>query len=246
MCWMMSVQKVFSRVLWKIEAFIEEDTRNIVHRTMTLGPLQSRHLGTSHSSPNRHQLPIIFSWISSMVWNLFPFKGDFSFGKARSHRGPNLGCKGVESPGWLCVLPKKLRMRSDAWAGMLLWWSCQSPVVHSCGLLNHPSSFCKGMFKFNAKLDADSLLYSLSHFECDSHTVHMLTQQHLPPHWLVQWSRHCSRMRSPAPSSWLPGYMNPVPTNLVTLTVAGLFLDRPHIPTWHERSSERNICPLYL
>ena len=120
--------------------------------------------------------PVIFSWISLTSWNLLPFKGDFSFGK-RSCRVWNLGCKGVESPGWLCVLPKKLRMRSDAWAGMLLWWSCQSPVVHSCDLLNHPSSFCKGMFKLNAKLDADSLLYSLSHFECDSHTVHTLTQQ---------------------------------------------------------------------
>ena len=37
------------------------------------------------------------------------------------------------------------------------------------------------MFKLNTKFDADSLLYSLSHFECDSHTVHMLTQRHLPP-----------------------------------------------------------------
>ena len=32
------------------------------------------------------------------------------------------------------------------------------------------------MFKLNAKFDADSLLYSLSYFECDNHTVHMLTQ----------------------------------------------------------------------
>ena len=30
------------------------------------------------------------------------------------------------------------------------------------------------MFKLNAKLDADSLLYPLSHFECDSHKVYML------------------------------------------------------------------------
>ena len=37
------------------------------------------------------------------------------------------------------------------------------------------------MFKLKAKLDADSLLYMLSHFECDGHTVLMLTQQHLPP-----------------------------------------------------------------
>ena len=37
------------------------------------------------------------------------------------------------------------------------------------------------MFKLNVKFDVDSLLYSLSHFEWDGHTVHMLTQQHLPP-----------------------------------------------------------------
>ena len=55
--------------------------------------------------------------------------------------------------------------------------TCQSPVAHSCSLLNHPNSFCRGMFKLNAKLNADFLLYLLSHFECDSHTVHMLTPQ---------------------------------------------------------------------
>ena len=48
-------------------------------------------------------------------------------------------------------------------------------------LLNHPSSFYGGMFKLNTNFDADSFLYLLSHFECDRHTVHMLTQWHLPP-----------------------------------------------------------------
>ena len=50
-----------------------------------------------------------------------------------------------------------------------------------CSLLNHPNSFHGGMFKLNAKFDADSLLYLLSHFKCDGHTGHMLTQWHLPP-----------------------------------------------------------------
>ena len=49
-------------------------------------------------------------------------------------------------------------------------------VAHSCGLLNHQNSFHGGMFRLQAKFDAGSLLYLLSHFECDSHTVHMLTQ----------------------------------------------------------------------
>ena len=37
------------------------------------------------------------------------------------------------------------------------------------------------MSKLNAKLDADSFLYSVSHSECDGHTVHMLTQWYLLP-----------------------------------------------------------------
>ena len=49
-------------------------------------------------------------------------------------------------------------------------------VTRSCGLLNHLNSFHGGMFKVNTKSDTDSLLYLLSHFECNSHTVHMLTQ----------------------------------------------------------------------
>ena len=52
---------------------------------------------------------------------------------------------------------------------------------HGCGLLNYMNSFRRGMFKLNAKFYADSLLYLLSHFECDGHTVHMLTQGHLLP-----------------------------------------------------------------
>ena len=42
-------------------------------------------------------------------------------------------------------------------------------------------NFHGAMFKLNAKLDADSLFYLLSHFECDSHTVQILTQWCLPP-----------------------------------------------------------------
>ena len=76
---------------------------------------------------------------------------------------------------------KNLCMRCDAWVGALSWWSCQSPVAHSYDLLDHPNSFHGGMFKFNTKLDADLLLYLLSHFEWDGHTVHMLTRQRLPP-----------------------------------------------------------------
>ena len=37
------------------------------------------------------------------------------------------------------------------------------------------------MFKLNTNFDAHSLRYSLSHFACDGHTVHTLTQWCLSP-----------------------------------------------------------------
>ena len=48
-------------------------------------------------------------------------------------------------------------------------------------LLTHLNSLRRGMFKFKAKFDVDSSLYLLSHFECYSHTEHMLTQWRLLP-----------------------------------------------------------------
>ena len=145
-----------------------------------LSPLQSRHLGASHSSPTTISCHIIFSWISSVVWNLFLFKDDFSFGKSQKSHGLKSGLW----RGWrtwvIWCFAKKLCTRHGAWAGALLCWNCQPPVAHSCGL-NHPNTFHGEMFKLNTKFDVDSLLYSLSHFECDTHTVHMFTQQRLPP-----------------------------------------------------------------
>ena len=97
---------------------------------------------------------------------------------------------------WPGIKPATLSYQDDALTnlvshpGLSYWiyystllslWSFQSPVAHSYSLLNHLNSFHRGMFKLNAKFDADSLLCSLSHFECDGHTVHMLTQWHLLP-----------------------------------------------------------------
>ena len=129
-----------------------------------LSPLQSRHLGASHSSPNCHQLPSHISLNPNDGLKISSLSKVILFlEKARSHRVPNLGWRRAESPGWFDVLPKKF-MRHDAWVGVL-WWNCQSLVVHSCGLLNHPNSFHTRMFKLTIKLDADMLLYLLSNFD---------------------------------------------------------------------------------
>ena len=77
-----------------------------------------------------------------------------------------------------------------------------------------------------SNLTQNLLLYSLSHFECDGHTGHMLNGV-CHPHWLVQWSRHCSCVRIPVHSPCLPGYIDIMQTLPVMLTMSGLFLDRP-------------------
>ena len=71
-----------------------------------LNPLQSRHLGTSHSSPSA---PLYFpeSHQQSEVPSLS--KVILVLGKNRSHRVPNLSCRGTESPGWFDVSPKTLQ-----------------------------------------------------------------------------------------------------------------------------------------
>ena len=131
-----SIQKLSNHVIWKIETFIEEDARHIVHRTMTPQsvPLKVGILGPHTVLPITISCPVVFSWISSTVWNLLPFKVDFSFGKTRSCRVSNLGCRGAESPGWFDVLLKTLQ-RWNAWVGTLSCWNCQSPVAYAVTIL---------------------------------------------------------------------------------------------------------------
>ena len=146
-----------------------------------LNPFKVGTLGPHTVLPILIGCPVIVPWFSSMVWNLFPFKGDFSFGKSQKCQSAKSGLQ----VGWVTWMiwcfAKKLCTRHDAWVAMLSWWSCQSPVAYRCGHLNHPNSFCGAILKLNAKFDADPLLYLLSHFECDGHTVHMLIQCRLPP-----------------------------------------------------------------
>ena len=171
-------------MLWKIETFIEGDTKYKKHCTKdnnTSVPFKVGTLGPHTILPIAISCTIVFSWISSRVCNFFPFKGDFSFGKSQKSQGTKSGVLvGLSHLGDL-IFCQKLCRRCDAHVGALSWWSCQSPFAHSCSLLNPLNSFHGGPFKLNAKLDADSLLYSFSHFKWDSHTVQMLIQPHLPP-----------------------------------------------------------------
>ena len=103
-------------------------------------------------------------------------------GKPRSRRTPNLGCRGAESSGLFDVL-----LKSSA-RNMMHEYACccdegANHQLHTSQVWPSESleQFPWRMFKLNAKSDTDSWLYLLSHFECDGHIGHMLTQQRLPP-----------------------------------------------------------------
>ena len=82
------------------------------------------------------------------------------------------------------------------------------------------------MFKLNAKFDADLLLYLLSHFECNGHTIHSKPPT-APPTPASTVSHHCSYMHIPVHSPWLPGYIDVTQTILLILIMDGFFPDRP-------------------
>ena len=89
-----SVQKASSNAIWKIEIFIKEDTRYKKHCTWDSDASVPFKVGTLWPYtvlPIAISTPIIFSWISSMVWNLFSFKGDFSLGKSQKSQGAKSG-----------------------------------------------------------------------------------------------------------------------------------------------------------
>ena len=118
--------------------------------------------------------PVIFSWVSSMVLNLFPFKVILVLGKARSRGVPNLDCRGAESPGWLDVLPK-----TSVCDVMHEGTFChdedanhQLPIAAALWIIPIVSTEECSSLKLN---HADSSLNLLRHFECNGHTVHMLT-----------------------------------------------------------------------
>ena len=103
------------------------------------------------------------------------------------------------------------------------FYLCCTHCIIPKSLLNHPNSFCGGIFKLNAKFDADPLLYSLvilnvkaTQYTCSLNWVYC-------PHWLVQWNRHCSCMCIPVHPPWLPGYIDVAQTVLVILTIDGVF-----------------------
>ena len=93
-------------------------------------PFKVGTVGPHTALPNTVSCPVIFSWISLVVWNLITFKGDFSFGKMQKLQGTKSGLWGIWVTWVIWCFTKKFCSRHGAWAGTLSWWSYQSPVAH--------------------------------------------------------------------------------------------------------------------
>ena len=147
-------------------------------------------------------------------------------GKARSHRVPNLGCREAELPGWFDGLPK-----NSAWDVMHEGVQCNDEAANQ----QLPIAAASWIIWIISTEECSILMQNLMQIPCcpcivilnatDTQYTCSLNSIYCP-HWLVQWSRHCSLMCIPVHSPWLPGYINVMQTVLIILTVAGLFLDR--------------------
>ena len=87
-----SVQNVSIYVIWKIETFFwRRYKKHCTQDSDASVPFQVGTLGPHTVLPLTISGPFWFSWISLMVWNLFPFKGDFSLGKSQKSQGTKSG-----------------------------------------------------------------------------------------------------------------------------------------------------------
>ena len=134
---------------------------------------------------------------------------------------PNLGCRGPKSLGWFNFSPK-----NSSGDVMHEWAHCHDEAA------NHQLSIAWALWIIHVE-ECSSLTQSLMQIYYSTCPVILTTQYTCSlniiycPHWLVQWSCHCSRMYIPVHSPWLPGYISVVQTILIILTMAGLFPDRP-------------------
>ena len=183
--------------LYKHEICPEGKRRHIywrrykIQETLYIGqwclcPLQSRHLGTSHSSPSCHQLAhrIFLNFTDGLIF--LPFQKWFLvLGKAKSHRAPNPGCRRAELPGWFDILPKNSA------------WDVMHEQVHCCDeAANHrlPRAAAFWLIQIVSMEKCSSLIQNLMQIHCSTCSIilNAIVTQYTGslngiylPHWLV-------------------------------------------------------------
>ena len=146
-----------------------------------------------------------------------------SLGKRQKSQSTKSGLVGgLSHLGDVMFLPKHCTKR-DAWAHVLLWWSCQSPIAHSLAFwiililsTEECISFMQNLMQIHCSTHSVMLNVTATQYTCSPNDI-------CCPHWLIQWNHHCSHMRILAHSPWLPAYIDVTQTVLIRVTMAGLF-----------------------
>jgi len=81
--------------------------------------------------------------------------------------------------------------------------------------------------RMGRRIDADSLICSLGHCECDGHTVHKLSQRRLTADLLAPRESDYLSFCSKVSSAWQPSYIKATRPVLEIFKMAGYFPDRP-------------------
>ena len=157
-----------------------------------------------------------------MVWNLFSFKGDFNLGKGQKLQDAKSGLYRSWLTWMVWCFAKKLCTRCDACHGETA--NHQLPVAAASESSKVSSQEClclmQNLIQILPSTCSVILNVMATQYTCSLNSIYC-------PHWLVQWSHHCSHMCIPAHSPWLPGYIDVSETILVILTMIGLIPERP-------------------
>jgi hypothetical protein len=121
-------------------------------------------------------------------------------------------------------------------AGFFFW---QSITSHHPGL-SAPIQPRFGYLRLLAFPKANIAVKREKICECDSHTVHKLSQRRLTADWLAPRESDCSRMHSKVSPDWLPSYIKATRSVLEIFKMAVYFLDSPR-KTWVYASSTKPV-----
>ena len=160
-----------------------------------LSPLQSRHLGTSHSS-------LIFVDCSPYMFNILRCSACCRPSSTWTTFNRFSTIFEAFVPHFYCVT----LIASPTKA---LWITQIISTKEHLSLMQNSMQICCSTRSVSLNAMATQYTCFLNGVNC--------------PHWPVPWSRHCWHIHIPVYSPWLPGYIDVVQTILFIVTVAGFF-----------------------
>jgi hypothetical protein len=155
----------------------------------------------------------------------------------KSHAPVGLVSWQWDTVDWAYVLCDSRSQITSLWTAILAWGKTRSRREPNldCRGADRPGwydALQKGLHKgcgMGRRIVMMKLICSLGHCECDGHTVHKLSQQHLTASWLSPRESDCSWMHCKVSSDWLPSYIKATWLVLEIFKMDGYFLDSPGV-----------------